>query len=184
MKTITEIFPKSVLRALSTPSEQGVARAAGALLKWANSERDEVLSRRSQSLLRGAIRTTKTALPDTDPELIGGIFADILDLWETGQKLDKELRKLTKLRMPRDQEQMRAILLWIEAIQLDLALYWIKEVKKDIPKLLRALDSLERKTVGDKLKRRPVNKRTRTSLQRNKRTTQPSRGKVPSSLSK
>ena len=98
-------------------------------------------------MMRPAIQTLTTALPATDPELIGGIFANLLDLWETGQKLDKELRKLKKLRLPKDRETLRSTLQWIDAIQLDMASYWIDEIKKDLPKLLKALDKLERRSV-------------------------------------
>ena len=101
-----------------------------------------------------AIRVVKKALPDTDPELVGGFYADLLDLWETGQKLDKELHNLTKLRFPQDRERLRHILLWISAIQIDMASYWIGEVKKDLPKLLTALDKLEGKPRSGKQKRK------------------------------
>jgi hypothetical protein len=105
--------------------------------------------------MRAAIRTLKTALPDTDPELIGGFFANLLDVWETGQKLEQELKKLKKLRLPRDHEALRNVLLWIDAIQVDMASYWIGEVKRDLPKLLRALDRHE----GGKTPRRQKQRR-------------------------
>ena len=94
--------------------------------------------------MRRAIRVVKEALPNTDPELIGGFFANLLDLWETGQKLDKELHKLTKLRFPQDRERLREVLIWVSANQMDMASYWTAEVKKDLQKLLAALDKLER----------------------------------------
>jgi len=91
--------------------------------------------------MRNAISSTKKALPGTDPELIGGFFADLLDLWETGQKLDEQLQELTKLHFPRDRERLHEILIWISAIQIDMAAYWTGEIKKDLPKLLKALDA-------------------------------------------
>jgi hypothetical protein len=139
--------PDWVVKALSKPNGRNVAKATGALLSWANSKVDHALTQRSLHLMRSAIQTLTNALPATDPELIGGIFANLLDLWETGQKLDKELRKLKKLRLPQDRETLRNTLLWVEAIQLDMASYWIGEVKKDLPKLLKALDKLERTSV-------------------------------------
>jgi hypothetical protein len=48
-------------------------------------------------------------------------------------------------------------LIWIEAIQLDMASFWIGEIKKDLPKLLRALDKLERKRRPRKQKRNRAN---------------------------
>jgi hypothetical protein len=40
-----------------------------------------------------------------------------------------------------------------------MASYWIGEVKKDSPKLLKALDRLERKLPTSKQKRKPANAR-------------------------
>lgn len=146
--------PKSVVKALSKPNGRNVAKAVGHLLNWADSQTDRALIQRSLHLMRRAIRVVRKALPDTDPELIGGFFANLLDLWETGQELDKELHNLAKLRFPRERERLRHVLLWIEAIQLDMGSYWIGEVKKDLPKLLTALDKLERKTRSGKQKRK------------------------------
>ena len=109
--------------------------------------------------MRQAIRVVKEALPDTNPELIGGFFADLLDLWETGQTLDEKVKEICKMRFPRDRERLHDVLIWIEAIQLDMASYWIGEVKKDSPKLLRALDKLERKPPTSKQKRKPASAR-------------------------
>ncbi len=147
--------PDSVVKALSKPSGRSVAKAVGSLIKWANAGRDHALEQKSQNLLTAIMRAMKTGLPSTDPELIGGFCADLLDLWETGQKLDKELQKLKKLRLPKDREALRDTLHWINAIQLDMASYWIEEVRKDLPKLLKALDGLERKEAKAKRARRP-----------------------------
>ena len=139
--------PDSVAKALSKPNGRNVAKATGALLSWANSKKDHALTQRSLNLMRPGIQMLRTALPTTDPELIGRIFANLLDLWETGQKWDKELQKLKKLRLPKDREALRTTLQWIDAIQLDMASYWIEQVKKDLPKLLMALDKLERRSI-------------------------------------
>jgi hypothetical protein len=145
--------PDWVVEALSKPNRGNVAKATGALLNWANSKVDHALTQRSLRLMRSAIQTLTNALPETDPELIGGFFANLLDLWETGQKLDKELQKLKKLRLPKDREELRNTLQWIEAIQLDMASYWIEEIKKDLPKLLKALDKLDRKSARSTARR-------------------------------
>ncbi len=108
--------------------------------------------------MRPAIETVKAALPGTDPALIGGVLANLFDLWETGQTLDKKLRKLGKLRLPRDRQSLRNVLQWVEAIQLDMASYWISEIRKDLPEILSALDKLERAPVhypARKAKRSP-----------------------------
>ena len=158
--------PESILRALLNPKGKELAKAAGQLLSWEVPQTDHALLQRSLQLLRRSINVVKKALPDTDSELIGGVFANLLDLWETGQKLDKELQKLTKLRMPRDRERLRGILLWIEAIQLDMGLFWIREVKKEMPQLHKALDRLERRSLRGSQKSHPRNARRRAKLKR------------------
>ncbi len=135
--------PEAAIKVLSKPKGNDVSKAVDTVLSWAASENDHALVQRSVRLMRIVIRALKTALPDTDRELIGGICADLFDLWETGQKLDKELKKLAKFRFPRDRQRLRDTLVWIDAIQLDMASYWIGEVRKDLPKLFKALDQQE-----------------------------------------
>jgi hypothetical protein len=131
------------VKALAVPGGKWAVGTAGQLFRDADSEADQVLIERSLRLMRAAIRAVKEALPDTVPEFIGGLFADLLDLWETGQKLDGELKRLTKLRFPRDRGQLIDVLNWIEAIQIDMASDWIREIKRELPKLRRELDKLE-----------------------------------------
>ncbi len=138
--------PESVVKALSRT----------------NGKADRALIRRSVRLMNKAIRVVKRALPNTDPELIGGFFASLFDLWESGQTLDEKIKEISGFRFPRDRERLYTTLIWINAIQVDIASYWIPEVEKDLPKLLRALDSPERKTRPGKQKlagRRSVVKR-------------------------
>jgi len=145
--------PESVVRALSSSDRANTAKAVAALIEWGSSEIDHALSKRTLRLLRRVMRVLMAALPDTDQELIGGVCADLLDLWQTGQTLDKKLRELCHFRFPRDRARLQDALVWIEAIQLDMASYWIGEVKKDLPKLLKALDKLERRSVSGRSKR-------------------------------
>jgi len=149
--------PESVVKALSRPNRKNIGKAVGQLLSWANSQTDHALIRRSVRSMRRAIRVVQEALPDTDPELIGGFFANLLDLWETGQTLDKKLKEICNLRFPRDRGRLHDALIWVDAIQVDMASYWIGEVKKDVPKLLRALDKLEHKRRPRKQQRNLAN---------------------------
>ncbi len=154
METKFEGPPKSVVKAISSLSGgQMAAKAAGALLKWSNSKGDHTLTKVGLDFMGKATNALKRALPDTDPELIGGFLANLFDLWETGKTLDSELQKLIKLHLPQDRERLHDILIWIDAIQIDMASYWISEVKKELPKLLKALDSLEGKSRRSKQKR-------------------------------
>jgi hypothetical protein len=150
METRYQNPPQSLVEALSKP---GRAKAVGALVDWANSGVDQTLTQRSLRLMRACIHAVKSALPDKDPELIGGFFANLLDIWETGQRLDTLLKDLAKSRLPRDEERLRNTLLWIDAIQVDMASYWIREIKRDLPKVLKALDISEYKRRLGKPKR-------------------------------
>jgi hypothetical protein len=108
------------------------------------SRESEALSRRSQQLMNRIIDALKTSLPGIEPEIVGGFAANLLDLWETGQKLDRKLKELTKLRSPRGRQRLRDTLLWIDAIQIDMGSYWIREIQKVLPKLLECLNRHER----------------------------------------
>jgi hypothetical protein len=105
---------------------------------------DDVLIRRSLRLMNKTILVLKQAMPNLDAQLVGRFAANLLDLWETGQTLDKTLKDLTRSRCPRDREGLRDALIWIDAIQADMGSYWIGEVKKGLPALLRSLDRQER----------------------------------------
>jgi len=132
--------PEAAIQVLARANGKSSAKSEKAILAWANSQTDRALAQRSFRLMRRIMRTIRRALPRTDPELIGGICAHLFDLWETGQTLNKRLQKVSELRLPRDRERLRDTLIWIEAIQLDMASFWIGEVKKGWPKLLKALD--------------------------------------------
>jgi len=150
--------PAPVLKASLRQRGKTADEAACQTVLQTDFQIDQVLTSQSVLLMRSAIRVFKEALPDTSPELIGGFFADLLDLWETGQRLDKELLKLKELRFPRDREQLRSFLIWISAIQIDMASFWIGGAKKYLPKLLRAVDRLENAS-SSKPKQKPAKAR-------------------------
>ncbi len=122
---------------------------------------DKDIIEHSLVLMRGCTRAVRRALPNTDPELIGGFFANLLDLWETGRQLDRELQRLVKFRFPRDKDKLYDVLIWIDATQVDMGSYWIDEVKKDGAKLRRALDKLEREERKSGAPRDPKSRRRR-----------------------
>ena len=83
------------------------------------------------------------AFPDTDPQVIGDVVADLDSLWDLRQKLDKDLKKLFQMRFPQDRDHLHSFLIDIEVRQLDETSYLIRRLRKRIPKLLKALDRQE-----------------------------------------
>jgi hypothetical protein len=123
---------------------QASLKRVKSLVAAADLQQNRGLVRRSLRLMNGIIHALKKAAPNLPPELVGGFAANLLDLWETGQKLDERLRELSRLHSPRDRERLRDCLIWIDAIQIDMGSYWIEEVEKVLPKILRGLDRQER----------------------------------------
>src|SRR5690348_17690211 len=106
METSAIAPPESVVNKLSKRRGRDVARGAGMLINWAEAHRDRALAQRSIRLTSDIIANLKKAMPNLNSELIGTVVAALTDLWETGQKLDKEMKKLAKLRLPQGREQL------------------------------------------------------------------------------
>ncbi len=68
----------------------------------ANTGLDQAVISESILLMRTSILRFQEAIPNASPELVGSIFANLLDLWETGKKLDEELHKFKQLRQEDD----------------------------------------------------------------------------------
>jgi hypothetical protein len=130
-------------------------------MKAGQRSKQEII-RESLELMHAAIEMMKTAMPRTDPELIGGFFANLFDVWETGQELDMKLRELVTLQLPRDVKRVYDILIWVDAIQVDMGSFWIREVKKDLPKLRRALGRFENGSHPHKPSRRSPQRKKRS----------------------
>lgn len=141
MTTASKATPEKIFEQLSKLKGPQIAlNEVGKLFAASGIRQDDALIRRSLQLMHKTIRVLKQALPNVEPELIGGFAANLLDLWETGQKLDKTLKDLTRSRPSQDRDGLRDALIWIDAIQADMGSYWINEVKKALPALLRSLD--------------------------------------------
>src|SRR5208337_158355 len=123
---------------------QASADAAGDLLRRALSDHDKSLQRRSARITHNMLVALNKAFPDVDRQLIGDIVADLDSLWDTGQKLDKELKKLFQMRFPQHRNHLGDFLAFIEATQMDMVEFWIGNLRKRIPKLRKALDQQER----------------------------------------
>lgn len=110
--------------------------------------------RRSLALTRAVIAALKRSMPNASAETIGDTVAALTDLWETGQVLDKRLKKLARMRFPQDAESLRDTFIWIDAIQIDMATYWIRVIQKGLPKLLAALERQRKHPRGRRSRRR------------------------------
>jgi hypothetical protein len=137
MKTSTEELVEKVSK-LKAPNKD--LQAAAMMLGDAAARVDHKLMERSTNLAHRLLLTLKKALPETDPQLIGDFVAEVSDLWDYGQKLDKTLTELCNMQIPKHQEHMREALVAIEVQQFDYALDCIKGLQKTLPKLKQALD--------------------------------------------
>lgn len=121
---------------------------AKAFLTRALKEQDISLQRRSARITHNMLVALNKAFPDVDRQLIGDIVADLDSLWDTGQKLDKELKKLFQMRFPQHRNHLGDFLAFIEATQIDMVEFWIGNLRKRIPKLRKALGQQERNERG------------------------------------
>ncbi len=123
---------------------QAAANAARDLLRRASSDHDKKLQRRSARITHNMLVALNKAFPEVDQQLIGDIVADLDSLWDTGQKLDKELKKLFQMRFPQHRSHLADFLAFVEATQIDMVEFWIGNLRKRIPKLRKDLDRQER----------------------------------------
>src|SRR5271170_6242771 len=98
----------------------------GALLWMASAlaNQDAQLQRRSARVAQLMQISLEKALPDTDRQLIGDVVADLNSLWDTGQKLDKELKRLFQMRFPKHRNHLAEFLSFIQATQIDMVQFW------------------------------------------------------------
>lgn len=113
-------------------------------LASAFASQDTQLQRRSARITHNMLVALNKAFPEVDRQLIGDIVADLDSLWDTGQKLDKELKKLFQMRFPQHRNHLADFLAFIEATQIDMVEFWIGNLRKRIPKLRKDLDRQER----------------------------------------
>jgi hypothetical protein len=135
------------------------AQGAMILLGSAFANQDTQIQRRSGHIVHKMLVSFKKAFPGVDAQLIGGTVADLDSLWDTGQKLDKELNKLFQMRFPQHRNHLREFLAFIEATQIEMAEFWIGNLRKRIPKLHKALDQQERTERGRARKKNAREKR-------------------------
>jgi hypothetical protein len=128
--------PRAKARNTERREKQGTAltRPTGAIRK-----RGEELQRQSAEIARKLQIALEAGLPEIESRTIGAVVADIDSLWDTGQKLDKELKRLFRMKFPRDRERLREFFSFIEAIQVEMGTFWIGNLKRRVPTLRKAL---------------------------------------------
>lgn len=140
-----DLAPEKLKQSVSKQSHsRKVTGAAKAFIARALRGQSRQLQRRSAQITHKMIISLKRAFPDMDPRLIGSIVADLGSLWDTGQKLDLELNKLFQMRLPEDREDLREFLAFVEATQMDMVEFWIRNLRQKIPRLHEDLDRQER----------------------------------------
>jgi len=140
-KTATEEIVGKVSK-LKGPNRD--AQGAMIFLDSAFANQDTEIQRRSARMVHNMLVSLKKAFPTADSQLIGHIVADLSSLWDTGQKLDKNLKRLFQMRFPQHRNHLREFLGFIEATQIDMVEFWIGNLRKRIPELRKAMDLRER----------------------------------------
>jgi 5'-deoxynucleotidase YfbR-like HD superfamily hydrolase len=140
-KTATEEVVEKISK-LKGPNK--AERGGLMLLANAFASQDTQLQRRSAHITHNMLVALNKAFPEVDRQLIGDIVADLDSLWDTGQKLDKELKKLFQMRFPQHRSHLADFLAFIEATQIDMVEFWIGNLRKRVPKLRKDLDRQER----------------------------------------
>lgn len=122
---------------------KGPNKAQQGAMIWMTSafaNQDVELQRRSVRIANRMQVSLQKAFPEVDPQFIGDVVADLDSLWDTAQKLNRELENLFRMRFPRDRNRLAEFLSFVEATQIDMVEFWIGNLRKRIPKLRRALD--------------------------------------------
>ena len=122
---------------------QATVAAAKDLIMRALKRQDKTLQRRSAEMSRKTLRAMNRVFPEVDRQLIGDIVADLNSLWDAGQKLDKDLKGLFRMRFPQDRLRRNEFLSGIEANQIEMSNYWIRRLRRNMTKLRLALNREE-----------------------------------------
>jgi hypothetical protein len=145
MKMATETTSKAIERVAKLKEPTKAQKTALTWLGRGLANVDTAQQQRSARITKRMITAFRSAFPEVDHQLIGGIVADLDSLWDTGQQLDGELRRFFRMRFPQDREELRGFLAFIEAVQIDMVGFWIGNLRNRIPRLHRALDRQKKK---------------------------------------
>ena len=132
---------RSALEGMASAEGQprAVRQEARNLLAKALGRQDPLLLKRGVLVARKMEAAFRDAVPHADPQLVDNIVSELEDLWELGQRLDKEIKKLFGMRFPRDQALLADLLRGILVRHLEMGAYHIRSLTREIPELLRIL---------------------------------------------
>ncbi len=105
------------------------------------SKEDRRLIRRNVTLARKLYHVLSLASPRSSQTLISNMAVDLADIWKIGESHRRDVKKLMRMRFPRDREQLRTLL--IKDIDLNLLFenqYHLTSLKKCLPKLLKDMN--------------------------------------------
>jgi len=136
-----DLAPEKLKQMVSKQSQsQEASGAARAFIARALRGQNRGLQRRSARIAHKMLVAFGKAFPELNQQIIGDVVADLDSLWDTGQKLDKRLHKLFKMRFPQDRDHLSDFLAFIEGAQIEMAEIWIRNLRRNIPKLRKALN--------------------------------------------
>jgi hypothetical protein len=131
---------KLIRKMINAKGRRNIRGAALGLLKRAAVNVDHKLLQQSRQIRHRLTHALDKALPNVNPQMIGEVTADLESLWEYGQKLDKQLRSLCRMRLPEDRKGMQEVLVAIEVDQFDYVRLCLRRLRKKLPELYEALD--------------------------------------------
>ena len=123
-------------------------RGALLLMESAFANQDARRQNRMAGIADDLIAAFRKAFPNLERgtlgDVVGDVVADLASLWNLREKLDKDLKKVFRMRFPQHRDHLHSFLIDIEVRQLDEASYLIRRLRKRLPILLKALDRQER----------------------------------------
>jgi hypothetical protein len=105
-------------------------------LRAAAKQLDPALIAKNGKLARRLSESLKTASPNSSEDLITGIAVDLADFWEIGEEHKRVLKKLLRMRFPKDKKRFENVLCEID-IRLVLHAEWHARALKIRLKKLR-----------------------------------------------
>jgi hypothetical protein len=133
---------KSSIRHTDSSAEAALAeRMFTKLMK--SSSMDKRRAKQFARLSRDLSNTFRHVCPNIKPKLRGTIIALLLDVFHCSDNIKKDVRKLTRLKRPRDTQALGSYLQDMQMLSLDQQRRFIAELSRNIPALVRSIKKRE-----------------------------------------